>query len=236
MQPYLLPYIGYFQLINHVDRFVVYDRIKYTKKGWINRNRMLRNGDPVTFTVPVRKDADHLDIYQRYVAESYVPGKLIGQIEGAYRGAPQFAVTMPVVHEILNYASKSLFDFLDHSLRLTCQHIGIKTPIVVSSAIEPLPCREASPLQGQDRVIGICTALGATDYVNPIGGLELYDAGAFAAHDVSLGFIRTTKVHYAQFVEPFQPSLSILDVMMFNDLDRICEFLTTGFERVAPRS
>lgn len=234
MQPYLLPYIGYFQLIEDVDRFVIYDRIKYTKKGWINRNRMLRNGQPVTFTVPLRKDPDHLDIRDRRVADSYDPGKLVAQIEGAYRGAPRFEQTMPLVREVLHHPEASLFDFLAHGLRATCRHLGIDTPILVSSEVETPPDGQPEP-QGQARVIALCAALGADTYVNPIGGRDLYDAQAFAAHGLALGFLQTTGVCYDQFGDSFQPNLSILDVMMFNEPDRVRAFLETGFERVAPR-
>lgn len=236
MQPYLLPYIGYFQLIAHVDRFVIYDQIKYTKKGWINRNRMLRNGAPVTFAVPLRKDPDHLDIRDRRVAESYDPRALLAQIEGAYRGAPHFAETMPLVRAVLEHPAPSLFDFLAHGLRATCAHLGIDTPILVSSDVEPKPTPGQPEPRGQERVIEICAALGATHYVNPIGGLDLYAAEAFAARGMTLGFLQTSALTYEQFGAPFQPNLSILDVMMFNAPDRIDAFLRTGFERVAPRS
>ena len=60
MQPYLFPYIGYFQLIHSSDEFIIYDNIEYTKKGWINRNRILFNGSPQIFTIPLKKDSDFL--------------------------------------------------------------------------------------------------------------------------------------------------------------------------------
>ena len=235
MQPYLLPYIGYFQLIAHVDQFVIYDRIKYTKKGWINRNRMLCDGVPVTFTVPLRKEPDHLDIRDRHVAESYEPRTLVAQIEGAYRRAPHFDETMPLARTVLEHTAPSLFDFLAHGLRVTCAHLGIDTPIEVSSEVEPAPPPGQPEPRGQEREFGICAALGATDYENPIGGLDLYESEAFTARGIKLGFLRSTDVVYEQFGTPFEPNLSILDVMMFNDRRRIDEFLRTGFERVPPK-
>src|SRR5437868_13460953 len=90
MQPYFLPYIGYFQLIESVDLFVIYDNIKYTKKGWINRNRFLRNGADVVFTVPLRKDSDSLNVRERAVADDFDPRKLVNQVREAYRRAPHF--------------------------------------------------------------------------------------------------------------------------------------------------
>ncbi len=101
MQPYFLPYLGYFQLISAVDRFVVYDTIQFTKKGWINRNQMLLNGTATMFSVPVKKDSDYLDVVDRHVADSFDPAKLCNQISGAYRKAPEFDATMPFVEDIL---------------------------------------------------------------------------------------------------------------------------------------
>src|SRR5258705_11030314 len=95
MQPYFFPYIGYFQLIAAVDLFIVYDNIKYTKKGWINRNRMLRNGKDVMFSVPLKNDSDYLDVCERELAADFNRDKLFNQLKGAYRGAPNFSQTFP---------------------------------------------------------------------------------------------------------------------------------------------
>ncbi len=71
MQPYFFPYIGYFQLINTVDEFVVYDNIEFTKKGWINRNRILVNGKDEYITLPIKKDSDFLHVKDRFLAETW---------------------------------------------------------------------------------------------------------------------------------------------------------------------
>jgi hypothetical protein len=179
MQPYFFPYIGYFQLIGAVDQFVIYDTVKYTKKGWINRNRMLRNGVPVTFTIPLEKASDYLYIRDRKIAPGFDPLRLRGQIEGAYRKAPEFAHVMPLVEAALMHESDNLFDYISHALELTCAHLGLKTPICKSSAIEG-----ATDLMNQDRVLDICERVGATTYINPVGGVELYDAAAFSARGI----------------------------------------------------
>ena len=93
MQPYFLPYIGYFQLIAAVDQFIVYDNIKYTKKGWINRNRLLQNGTDTVFSIPLSKDSDALDIRERQIAADFRRDKLLKQIAEAYRKAPYFGQT-----------------------------------------------------------------------------------------------------------------------------------------------
>ena len=109
MQPYFLPYIGYYQLIAAVDVFVVYDNIKYTKKGWINRNRMLRNGKDVMFSLPLKSDSDRLDVCQRELAVDFDPRQLLNTINGAYRRAPYFSLTSPLIEQIVMYDDRNLF-------------------------------------------------------------------------------------------------------------------------------
>lgn len=219
MQPYFLPYIGYWHLMTAVDQFVIYDNIQYTKKGWINRNRFLRDGAPVTFTVPLKKASDFLDIAERRLADDFDPQALLNQFASAYRKAPRFAEVFPMIENIVAAAPRNLFDYLRHSIAVTAERLQIATPIVVSSTI---PVDHG--LRSQDRVIAICQSLGATRYVNFIGGRDLYSRDVFAAHGIDLQFIRSQISEYAQFGHPFVPALSILDVMMFNSpsaLDRI---------------
>ena len=230
MQPYLFPYVGYFQLIAAVDQFVVYDTVKYTKKGWINRNRFLRDGAPVTFTLPIEKASDALDIRERRVAASFSPDGLLGQIAGAYRRAPSFAEAMPLVEEVLRFSAGNLFDHLHHGLVRTCRHLGIDTPIRVSSEIEG-----ATELRRQDRVIDICARLGATTYINPIGGLALYEAAAFAQRGIALRFLRAQPFEYPQLGLPFVPWLSIIDVLMFNPRAQLGKVLREGYDLVEGR-
>ena len=214
MQPYLFPYIGYFQLIAAADRFVIYDTVKYTKKGWINRNRFLRDGEPITFTLPIARGADDLDIGERQVAEDFAPSKLCSQIAQAYRRAPFLAETMPLIDAVLHYRADTLFLHLREGLTRTCAHLGIETPILTASTLEGL-----TELRRQERVIDICTRLSATTYVNPIGGTALYDPEAFAARGIALRFLKARPQDYRQFDKPFVPWLSIIDVLMFNGRD-----------------
>lgn len=217
MQPYFLPYLGYFQLIAAVDRFVVYDTIQYTKKGWINRNRMLRNGEAATFTIPLQKGSDFLDVRDRQVAGEFRPDQLSAQIAGAYRKAPEFDRVMPLVEAILAPGVANLFDFVHRSIGLCCDFIGLTTPILVASKVEA----GRSDRSGVDRVIDLCQRTGATTYVNPPGGRELYSADQFRPHGIALKFLQPRLRPYAQFGGDFVPALSILDVLMFNPADRI---------------
>lgn len=227
MQPYFFPYIGYFQLIQAVDRFVVYDEIKYTKKGWINRNRMLVNGRDVLFSLPLKNASDALNICEREIAPDFDADALLKRFEGAYRRAPFFGQTFSLVEEVVGLPDRDLFRFLHHSISATCRHLGIGTEITTSSAIDV-----DRSLTGQDRVIAICEALGAAEYINPIGGLELYSRSEFQRRGIDLKFVRSGPFEYPQFGGDFVPWLSIIDVLMFNSLDATRRCIQTNYELI----
>src|SRR6266576_2749202 len=118
MHPYFLPYIGYWQLLSAVDTFIVYDNVQYTKKGWINRNRFLLNGQDRLFTIPLKNDSDMLDVNRRCLAADFKRSKLSGQLEGAYRKAPYFRDAFPIIAEIINSEYENLFDYVSNSIRV----------------------------------------------------------------------------------------------------------------------
>jgi hypothetical protein len=225
MQPYFLPYVGYFQLINAVDTFVVYDTVKYTKKGWINRNRFLRNGQAATFSLPLKRAPDTLDVRDREIAPEFRGQSLLAQVHGAYRRAPEFEPTYALLERVMASEERNLFLFIERSIRLTCDHLGIRTSIERSPEI-PAP----AGLRGQDRVLAICEAVGTAGYINPIGGLELYSREAFAARGIELLFLRSRPLEYPQFGARFVPHLSILDVLMFNPLATVRDQVRAGYD------
>jgi hypothetical protein len=227
MQPYFFPYIGYFQLIAAVDMFIVYDNIKYTKKGWISRNRMLQNGKDVMFSLSLKSDSDSLDVCERELAADFNRDKLLNQFNGAYRRAPYFAQTFPLVEQIVRHEDTNLFRFLHHSIVRTCEHLGIATEIRISSGIAI-----DHDLKNQDKVLALCEAVGATTYVNAIGGMELYSKETFREKGIELKFIQSKLFEYAQFGDAFVPWLSIIDVMMFNPLDTIQTCISTNYELI----
>lgn len=227
MQPYFLPYIGYFQLIASVDKFVVYDNIKYTKKGWINRNRMLKNGADTTFSLALKSDSDTLEIYARSLADTFNREKLLNQFSGAYRKASYFDQTFPILEDIVRYGDDNLFRYLHHSLVRLCEHLTINTDIQISSSLAV-----DHDLKGAEKVMAICEALGATTYINSIGGTALYDRNTFQQRNLELKFIRSHPFDYRQFDAAFVPWLSIVDVMMFNPLTRINAVISGGYDLV----
>lgn len=227
MQPYFFPYIGYYQLIAAVDLFIVYDNIKYTKKGWINRNRMLHNGKDTLFSLPLKRGSDCLDVRERELAADFNRDKLLNQFMAAYRRAPYFAQTFPLIEQIVRYGEANLFRFLHHSIVRTCEHLGIATKIKISSeiAIE-------HDLKSQDKVLAMCAALGAGTYVNAIGGMALYAKETFRERGMDLKFIQSKAFEYPQFGGAFVPWLSIIDAMMFNPPDAVRTGISTNFELI----
>lgn len=227
MQPYFLPYIGYYQLIAAVDAFIVYDNIKYTKKGWINRNRMLLNGTDATFSLPLKKDSDMLDVVQRELAADFDRTKLLNQFKGAYGRAPYFDQTFPLLERIVRHEDSNLFRYIHHALIESCAHLGIGTSIRISSEVDI-----DHSLKGQDKVLALCRAMGAHTYINAIGGTELYAREAFEAHGIELKFIKSGPFEYPQFGAPFVPWLSIVDVLMFNPLDAVRACIANNYELI----
>lgn len=228
MQPYFLPYIGYFQLIAAVDLFVVYDNIKYTKKGWINRNRLLQGGADAVFSLPLKKDSDALDVVERELATDFSRQKLLNQFIGAYRSAPYFEPCIELLQSLVMNEETNLFRYIHDSIVQTCKYLGIATRIEISSGV---PADHAQ--KGEDRVLAICAACRADTYINTIGGLELYSRERFAREGIALQFIRSLPIEYKQFGKaPFVPWLSMLDVMMFNPANEIRDSLLPKFELV----
>lgn len=198
-------------MMAEADAFVIYDNIQFTKKGWIHRNRFLMNGTDSLFTLPLKKDSDYKNVCERFLADDFDREKLLRQIKELYRKATQFDAAYPVMEQIVQNSSQNLFDYIYASIIAVREYLGISSQLVISST---LPIDHS--LKSQDKVIAICKAMDATTYINPIGGLELYDKQTFASNGIDLKFMKTGSIAYPQFGNDFIPHLSILDVMMFN--------------------
>ena len=222
MQPYLFPYIGYWQLINIVDTFVIYDNIQFSKKGWFHRNNILLNGKKTLFSIPLKKDSDSLDVVERYISDGAEKeiNKIIRQVENAYKKAPYFVDVFPLIKEIFQNAERNLFKYIYNSVIQICEYLEINTNIVISSTINI-----DHSLKSQDKVIALNKALNATKYINPIGGTELYDFEKFQNENIELFFLNSNVPEYNQFGKEFIPYLSIIDIMMFNSREEIKKML-----------
>ena len=224
MQPYFFPYIGYFQLIDSVDLFIIYDNIQYTKKGWVNRNRILQNNKDVVISLPLKKDSDFKCICDRMVSGDYNPRKLLNKIHGAYSRAPYFSQTFLLLEKILLYKEDNLFRFLRNSIVGVCEHLRLPTKIMTSSdtGID-------HKFKGQEKVIAICEAVNANVYINAIGGKELYSKDEFQKRGIQLNFNHSQSFEYTQFGNEFIPQLSIIDVMMFVPIDDITRCINENY-------
>lgn len=222
MQPYFFPYIGYFQLINSVDEFIIYDNIQYTKKGWINRNRILVNGKDQLITLPIKKDSDYLNVIERELSESWDKdkNKILNTIKSSYSKAPYFKEIFELISQCLNISERNLFRFIYGNIILINNYLDIKTPIVISSTVNI-----DHDLKSQDKVLVLCKSRNATQYINSIGGVELYNKEIFSQQGIKLNFIKSNPIQYKQFHSIFIPWLSIIDVLMFNSKEKVKEYL-----------
>lgn len=223
MQPYFCPYIGYFQLMNSVDQFVIFDNIQFVDRGWIHRNRILVNGKPSYVTLHLHKDSRFLDVRDRRLRDEYQRdnAELLRRIELAYRGAPRFKEFFPVVERILGHSEANLFAFVYHSIQQIAAYLDIRTPVIISSTLAIDHGRRA-----QDKLLAICANLGASTYINLPGGRSLYDPKSFSEKEIVLQFLEPEPISYRQFGEGFVDHLSIVDLLMFNTLDQAREQLS----------
>lgn len=221
MQPYFFPYIGYWQLMNAVDIYVIYDDVNYIKGGWINRNRILVNGNPNYFNVQLKDASPYKKINEIEVNNDEISKrKMITSIELNYKKAPFFNDAFPIIKDIILQDERNLAKYLIYSIKKIAQYLDINTKFIVSSELE-----KNNELKGKEKVLSICKLLGASEYYNAIGGQELYDYDSFAKNDIVLNFVQTNDIKYKQFKNEFVPNLSIIDAMMFNSKDDVKKFL-----------
>jgi hypothetical protein len=221
MQPYFLPYIGYFQLMAAADKFILFDDVNFINRGWINRNRILVGGKDYLFTVPLKGVSQNHRINEIYLANDIAwRSKLLRTIEQTYKSSRHFDEVFPVISSVINCPEIKLANFIANSLIEIKSFIGIECEIVLTSAIYG-----NAELKGEERIIDICRQERATEYINLPGGEHLYDREKFRAVGVDLHFIKPNLSEYKQKSELFVPWLSIIDVLMCNDKKKIVEML-----------
>ena len=215
MQPYIFPYLGYFQLINAVDKFIIYDDVNFIKKGWINRNYILINSKSKLFSIPLQKASQNKLINEIHIIETNKwKSDFLKTISYNYKKAPFFKDFYKILEKIINYNEINLELFVFYSIQEICNYLEIKTEFLKSSQII-----KNNNLKGENKIIDICLALKATDYINPIGGIDLYDKSFFSNNKLNLYFIKPDITSYKQFENEFVPGLSIIDFLMFNSID-----------------
>ena len=221
MQPYFFPYIGYWQLINAADVFVIYDDVNYIKNGWINRNNILLSGSKHLITLPLDCASSFKLIKDTKITDNLrVKEKLLKTITAAYAKAPYYEKIFPIIKNTVLYEDNNICNAIFYSVNAIIGYLNIKTKIVLSSYLQ-----KNNDLKAQDKVIHITKLLNGNDYINAIGGQDLYDKNEFRDNGIELYFLKTNPVNYRQFGNDFIPNLSIIDVLMFNPPEKIKEML-----------
>jgi WbqC-like protein family len=219
MQPYVFPYVGYFQLINAVDKFIIYDDVDFIKQGWINRNRILLNGESYLFTIPLAdassfrriKDTGlNKKLYKDWVIKFYKT------LDTVYHKAPYYEDVLSLLKKVFDKEGTDIGELATNSIKTTLSYLGIHTEIDSSSGVY-----SNQHLSGKERVIDICLKEKAGAYINAQGGADLYNKEYFQSYNINLQFLKPETVVYKQFENEFVPSLSIIDVMMFNSIQQI---------------
>lgn len=223
MQPYLFPYIGYWQLLNGVDKFIILDDVNFIKRGFINRNSILVNGKAYLFSVPIQSASQNRRIMDTKLSfDEKEKRRFLSRIRNAYKRAEQFETVMPYLDKIIYNTTEDMTEFIMFSLTEIMDYLGIQTEILRSSEID-----KDNSLMAQERILEICRCLKTDIYINPSGGRMLYNREDFARQGVQLFFLDTRfdKIKYQQFQNEFVENLSIIDVLMFNSVDKVRKFL-----------
>jgi hypothetical protein len=223
MQPYLFPYIGYFQLMHYTEKFFLLDNVNYIKKGWINRNNIVVNHQPYRFTLPLREVSQHKKINEIGIgADEKWKKNFLETLRVAYQHAPFYDEAAKVIRSIILHDNKHLSGFLSNSLEVLADYIDIKTEIIPVSSVG-----ERAGLKGQERIIDLCVRAKATEYINLPGGKGLYESAAFSEHDVRLAFIEPKLSPYPQQQNSgFLAGLSIIDVLMNNSVESVQQLVS----------
>ena len=209
MQPYFMPYIGYWQLMAAVDKYVVYDDVNYIKGGWVSRNNILMNGQAHMFTITLNGASPNKHFNEIEVRDDFK--KFRNMLQSCYSKSPYYKEIMPVLEIVFTYENRNLGTFLYHSYQVILDYLEIDTELILSSTIE-----KDNSLRAETKVKHICKLLGADTYYNTIAGKDLYDANDFAQDGIALKFLQSQSSPYAQYKNEFVPNLSIIDVLMFN--------------------
>ncbi|MCA9263772.1 MAG: WbqC family protein [Planctomycetales bacterium] len=224
MQPYFLPYLGYFDLICRTDQWIVFDTPQYIRHGWVNRNRILHPQQGWQYIkVPLAKHARETPINQIKIAEpDQWHARVLSQLQHYKKLGRYFSETYTFLQDALQVSTDSLAELNVHLLDEVCQHISIPFRWRRFSEMQ----LELGPIHGPgDWALRICEAVGATEYVNPPGGASLFDVAAFERHGIRLQIQAYTPPEYDTRQYTFEPGLSIVDVMMWCHPTEIRQFL-----------
>ena len=225
MQPYLFPYLGYWQLIHEADKFILFDDAQYMRHGWVNRNRILKPRDGWQYIIiPLEKHGAKEKISNVMVQSGgNWKRQIIAQLQHYKKRARYFNETITFLNLIFSHLGEDSIANINASLiKQTCEYLNINKEILLSS-------RQNFDYTGVtdagEWALRMSEQIGATEYINPVGGMGLFDKKKFNESNIGLSFLRTKEIAYSQRAE-FEPALSIIDILMFNGKVNAQDFLT----------
>lgn len=224
MQPYFFPYIGYFMLIKHSDKFIIFDTAQFTRRGWVNRNRILKeNGDPMYINALIQKAPIKTPINEIKLnyKEDWM-AKILVQVQVYKKVAPYYEEMMTFLKACFEYETDSLSELNYYILEETCKYLDIKCDIELLSEMN-LKIDDVN--ESDEWGLSISKAMNAKEYLNAPGGMDFYNKDKYARNGIDLKFIKANLKPYAQNTKEFVPGLSIIDVMMFNSVEEINSML-----------
>lgn len=246
MQSYFFPYIGYFQLISAVDKFMLYENVSFRNRSWQTRNFILpKNSKPLMVSVPIKSSNSFAINIREVELLSYDEWKknFIRKIFFTYKNAAFFDEFFPFFNQLLISGFKHLHEFNSNTITQICRYLDIPTVITSEHSCYLKMENELNMtydfVEGSlnenvanstdkktARILKICFSEGAETYINAIGGIELYDKKVFKNHGIDLLFVKTQNKSYPQFSDEFIPNLSIIDVLMHCGKEKTKELLT----------
>lgn len=220
MQPYFFPYLGYYSLIKKTDKFILFDTVQFIRHGWIERNRVLKPAEGWQYVaVPLEKKSLSTLIHEVEIknAEDW-KGKIVRQLEHYKKRSPFYRETLNVIEDSLSIDTNSIVKLNENILKKTCEYFGIPLVISVYSEMNLIVDEVTHP---GEWALQISKALNAKEYLNPTGGMEIFRPDQFKNAGIDLKFLGNNLKPYNQRRPTFEAGLSIIDVMMFNDVESI---------------
>lgn len=213
MQPYFFPYIGYFKLVNAVDKFVFYDDVNYIKNGWINRNKILLLDESKYITIPLNSASsfEKINKIKTQISENW-PEKILSTLHKSYAKAPYYRNVKDIISKVIKLEENSISKISQKSIVSVMEYLEIEKHFFTSSNKY-----KNQNLKSVERILDICKIENATQYWNLPGGKDLYSHEIFKKNGIELKFIDSKTIPYQQITSEFQPNLSIIDALMFND-------------------
>lgn len=221
MQPYFMPYLGYFSLIKHTDEFILFDPVQFIRHGWIERNRTLKQNEGWQYVqVPLVKSGRDTLIKDIEINNNTKwADKMLAQLQHYKKTAPYYFATIKVLQEIFSQEYTDIVSLNHASLKAVCEYLGIDANFKVFSQ---MGLEIETPNAPDEWALNICKALSNIDeYWNPIGGTSFFDKQKYTDAGIELKFHNVSLEEYEQKRTPFEAGLSIIDVMMFNSPEEI---------------